>query len=90
MYAKNSAPYAFPITPGANIATDAGNTRGETAVYVYTRTAGDITITTSEGVSIAFVAVPAYTLLGGEIPILCRAVTAATASCIGLVVRQTN
>lgn len=90
MYAKNTATYAFDITPGADIATDAGNTKGEKAVYVYTKTAGNVTVTTSEGVSITFTAVPAFAVIGGDLPLLCRAVTAATAACVALVVRATN
>lgn len=83
---RGTAPYAFDITPGASIAADAGNTKNFPTCFVYTKTAGNVTVTTADGVSITFASVPAYTLLGGAFPISVKAVTAAAAACVGLVV----
>jgi hypothetical protein len=87
---RGSAPYAFDITPGASIAADAANTKGYDTCHVYTKTAGNVTVTTADGQSITFASVPAYTLLGGLVPILVRAVTASAAACVGLVVKNNN
>lgn len=85
---KGSAPYAFDITPGASIAGDVGNTKGYDTCFVYVKVTGNVTVTTADGASIAFTSVPAYSILGGQVPILVKAVTAATASCVGLVVKN--
>jgi hypothetical protein len=89
MIIRNGASYAFDITPGASIAADAGNTAGYPTCYVYTKASTTITVTTADGQNITFTSVPAFTILGGDVPIAVKAVTASTGAVCGLVVKNT-
>ncbi len=72
-----------PMYPGASfdvvVATNYFAAGFPEGIVVWTKTTGDVTLTTLQDASIVLTAVPAYFVIPGRY----KAVSAATASCVG-------
>lgn len=84
--------YAFDVTPSdtLNLVDDPANTRKYTSCAVMCKTAGNVVAVTANGQTITFASVPAYTIIGGTIPIMFRQVraTGTTAQVVALVPKR--
>lgn len=89
VHVKGVATHAFTISPSDSvlIKDDAANDNDYEGVFVYTATAGNVSVITANGKTINFTSVPAFTVLGGDFPIMVKQVrtTGTTATCIALI-----